>query len=682
MPLVGDEKRNVDLARKRELAESVREIGPPPAVVDQDRRDSCKFDFRKFLLTYNPTAFELKFSPDHERLLTMVERVVLEGGQIVIAMPRGSGKTTIMQRAEIWAALYGHRRFPMLLCADDGKFKLLLRGIKTILEANQLLLEDFPEVCHPIRSLERIANRANFQMCQGVPTLMRWGTEQVVFPTTDWTKARGNAGIVIGGGGLVGAVRGAVYTGPDGEAIRPDAVLVDDPSTRKSAKSSSQNQERHEIISGDLMGLAGPGKRMSVMCACTVIYQGDLSERLLDNELSPDWEPLRVGMIKSWPSNMKLWERYDEIRRQELLNELEDGSALKFYRDNRPAMDEGSQVYWEDRITPGHDTAIQAAMTDYFRDPRAFLAEYQNQPEGMQQSEVEELSPLELVRRVGIHKRGECPAEVSTLTCHIDVQAKLLYWAVVGWSHDFAGYVIDYGTYPEQRRSYFKLMDVRRTLRSVSKGNDDSGALRAGIEVLVKDLAGRVFHRIDGAPMKIARGLIDARWRPEDVETGLQAAGVSNWMPAYGVGIGAKDAPIASWTKRKGAIRGHHAIVMKPDRRQLVGVFMDINYWKTQVHQGLYVPKQHSQAITLFKANPSQHQLFADHLCAETAQRVESRGRIVDEWKLPSAKPDNHWWDNLVGCAAAASLAGVRKESHAQQTKRRTVKKRVRKLAI
>ena len=48
-----------------------------------------------------------------------------------------------------------------------------------------------------------------------------------------------------------------------------------------------------------------------------------------------------------------------------------------------------------------------------------------------------------------------------------------------------------------------------------------------------------------------------------------------------------------------------------------------------------------------------------DHLTAEYRVRTEGRGRTVNEWKLPAHKPDNHWFDCVVGCAAAASMRGV-----------------------
>ena len=79
-------------------------------------------------------------------------------------MPRGSGKTTIKTRALIWAALNGHRRFPVLGTSDDGQFGRLMRGIKVLLEMNELLRQDFPEVVIPIRQLERVATKCVYQL--------------------------------------------------------------------------------------------------------------------------------------------------------------------------------------------------------------------------------------------------------------------------------------------------------------------------------------------------------------------------------------------------------------------------------------------------------------------------------------------------------------------------------------
>jgi len=63
--------------------------------------------------------------------------------------------------------------------------------------------------------------------------------------------------------------------------------------------------------------------------------------------------------------------------------------------------------------------------------------------------------------------------------------------------------------------------------------------------------------------------------------------------------------------------------------------------------------------LSIFGRKATPHRLFAEHLTAEYRVRTEGRGRAVDEWKLPAHKPDNHWFDCLVGCAAAASIQGI-----------------------
>ena len=88
-------------------------------------------------------------------------------------------------------------------------------------------------------------------------------------------------------------------------------------------------------------------------------------------------------------------------------------------------------------------------------------------------------------------------------------------------------------------------------------------------------------------------------------------------------------------------------------------VHIDTNYWKTFIHAHLAVMPGDKGCLSLFGSKPAEHRLFADHVTAEYRVRTEGRGRKVDEWKLPPAKPDNHWLDCLVGSAVAASMLGV-----------------------
>jgi phage terminase large subunit GpA-like protein len=86
---------------------------------------------------------------------------------------------------------------------------------------------------------------------------------------------------------------------------------------------------------------------------------------------------------------------------------------------------------------------------------------------------------------------------------------------------------------------------------------------------------------------------------------------------------------------------------------------IDTNYWKSFVHERLRTAMGDAGCLSMFGRKAVQHRLFAEHLTAEYRVRTEGRGRTVDEWKVPAHRPDNHWFDCVVGCAAAASMQGV-----------------------
>ena len=97
-------------------------------------------------------------------------------------------------------------------------------------------------------------------------------------------------------------------------------------------------------------------------------------------------------------------------------------------------------------------------------------------------------------------------------------------------------------------------------------------------------------------------------------------------------------------------------------------VAFDANSWKTFIHAGLATIAGDHGALTLFgkkslqgSCGPEQHRLFAEHVAdSETYVITQGQGRMVHEWRPKPSKPDNHWFDCLVGCAVAASMAGVK----------------------
>lgn len=677
------EKRKIDQRHRAQIwtrEHSVREIATKHTteIKNPDRRESCARDLKKWLLTYTPEPFDWGFSKDHDRLLSLVQEVVLESGCSVIAMPRGSGKTTILQRALVWSAINGHRKFPVIGTASQSAFVRVISGIKTILETNELLLEDYPEVIYPIRALEGVTVRANYQLWESKPTYIKWGTDEVQFATTPYSIERGNAGVIMAGGGITGALRGMMKTLPDGTSVRPDLLLVDDPQTRMSAKSHSQTTEREDILNGDLLGLAGGKRKIAAFCTCTVIYENDLAERLLDNKRSINWSPLRVPTFYQFPTNMKLWEEYDNLRRQELLNELEEGSATKFYVEHREKLDEGCVHYWPDRCEESCVSAVQTAMNEYFDKPsHVFASEYQNQPEA-HEDDMPRLMPNELAARGNGYERGEVPISCDTVTVHIDVQQNILFWAAVAWNRDtFGGYVIDYDTWPKRNRRYFTLKQIKYGLEDLYPEVDESGRLQSAVIDCVKHV-NREWRRGDtGASVATSRILVDGGWRIESIEAGVKRCGAANVAVAIGRGIKATQQPMQYWAKREGETKGNHWVSRAIRHGRPIFMF-DANYWKTQVHQGLLLDKNHGQAISFFEEPASFHQMFAEHCCAENATKVSANGRVVAEWQITGSTKDNHFFDNLVGAMAGASYLGISKPNEhrtpAPRRRRRGIK--------
>jgi hypothetical protein len=263
--------------RERKRSTSGRDIGNIPPVTDQARKDDCRRDLRRYLESYHPQSFPLAWSDDHLRLITKIQTAVLIGGRQALAMPRGSGKTTICTLAAMWAINYGHHRYVMLLQANADKAADILSTVQLEYETNPLLAEDFPEICHPIAALERIAQRARGQTHHGDPTHIVWAGEKLVFPTIPGSES---SGAVLCVAGLQEAVRGALFFHPAlQQRIRPSLAIVDDPQTRMSAKSEEECNTREQIIRADLIGMAGPGKPFAALMPCTVIQPGDVASR-------------------------------------------------------------------------------------------------------------------------------------------------------------------------------------------------------------------------------------------------------------------------------------------------------------------------------------------------------------------------------------------------------------------
>ena len=665
-------------ARNVALALAGRDIGELPRPIDIDRRRLASRDFRVFCDAYFPQTFSLPWSPDHLKVIAKIEQAVLQGGLFALAMPRGAGKTSCAETACIWAMLNGHREFVALIGSDEGHASDMLESIKMELEGNELLLADFPEVVFPIQRLDGIANRCNGQLYNGERTHIGWTAKEIVLPTMrpkGWIEdpqlqplVRDSglslaSGAVIKVAGITGRIRGMKFKRADGRAVRPSLVVLDDPQTDESARSLSQCEHRESILAGAVLGLAGPGKKISGIMPCTVIRPQDMADNILNRDLHPEWNGERTKLVYSFPTNETLWTRYAQIRAEGLRAEDGGRGATEFYRQHRDAMDAGAHVAWPERFNHDELSAIQHAMNLRLQDEAAFYAEYQNEPLPEATHDTDELTAEQIANKVNRFPRGIIPNAAVQLSAFIDVQASLLFYVVVAWEQDFTGYVIDYGSFPDQKRPYFTLRDARHTLSTLTPSSGLEGSIYAGLERLTIQLLGREWALDGRGGMRIGKCLIDANWGSSTdlvYQFCRQSAHAGIVVPSHGRFVGASSQPFSEYKRRPGDRIGFNWRVPNiQGKRALRHVVFDSNFWKSFVVARLRVGMGDRGCLSLFGDRADPHRLLAEHLTAEYRVKTEARGRVVDEWKQRPERPDNHWFDGLVGCAVGGSMLGV-----------------------
>jgi len=650
--------------RSKKASTSGRDIGPLPPIRDPERRAEAFKSLAFMCLTYFRAQFTLAFSEDHLKYCRKIDATLNLGGTIAQGMPRGGGKTTIAEVGAIKGAVFGIRRFEFLIAADGDKAGDILTSIKVELETNDLLLDDFPEVCFPIRCLEGIAQRATGQLYQGERTDLKWHADHIVLPTIAGSPA---SGVIVKTKGITGGIRGAKHKLRDGTSLRPDFVLIDDPQTRESAMSDQQCKDRLAIITNDVLGLAGPDKAIAAVAAVTVIRPGDVADELLDQELHPEWQGDRAKLVYRWPEDTEHWEAYAEMRREDQRVYQGDDRARAFercnayYAEHRAAMDAGAVVAWPERFNSDELSAIQHAMNLRIdRGDDYVAAEMQNEPRVEESAESPLLTIEEVLVRANNRGRGEVPVGCEVITAFCDLQGECLIWLVAAFRPDFTPYILDVGTTPEQRVKHWTKATLTKKLADIVPVGGKEARWYGGLEAFGTQVLGRAWVRDDGMEMRIKRCLVDMsdgdttntvfKWAKETPFAAIVT-------PSQGVGVTADSVPISQY-KRKERERIGEEWILGPNQRGLLFVRFDANYWKTQAENRIRTPKGDTGALTVF-GKESDHRLLAAHFTSELRTRTTGRNRAVDVWKQKPSRPDNDLWDGAVGALVAASMEGV-----------------------
>lgn len=657
-------RRKARRNQARQRINEQNELSPLQKVHNRRRKNSCRRDLQRFCEKYLPGIFCDPWSDHHKEAITRIEAVVLNNELFAFAMPRGFGKTALCLAACLWAILYGHVKWICMAAATGPMALTLLADVKRLLMESPELFEDFPEACFPMLMSEDKGIKAANLRWKGEIAGMSCNTTKLVLPNIPGAECA-NAIITVTGitGGGIRGQRMVLTDESTGKMIiqRPDCFLVDDPQTYVSAHSNAEIKKRLGILGSDIKKLSRQGRSMSGFVPVTVISPGDMADQLLDPEKFPEYHGKRTKLLETFPDRMDLWEQYDDIRRIELAGGG-DGKTetTTFYVENQKAMDEGAEVAWP-YLDVEFSTVLQYCMHRFLEDPASFYAEDQNEPQSELGDTESQLTRDEIARRTNAYRKGVVPAGADIVTGHIDVQLHCLFYAIVAWRSDGTGYTLEYGTFPRQRQKHFEYKKISRTLAKEFPGLSKEARIRKAVSTLVDDLCGRRWEGDDGTDHTIKRLLIDGNWQADEIYQECresQYRGVV--MPARGKFVGAGTEELNEHQKREAGKRlGLHWRVQKSNRIPIKFCTFDSNYWKTWIHNRYATDPKERGALTLYDAPPRSHATFAAHQVAEYSVKTEGRGRVVYEWKQRPDRPDNHWFDNMVGAAVAASIEGV-----------------------
>jgi len=636
-----------DATFKREMRKDAAGLNyPTHDNSDMERIELCREDLPLFLKSYFPHSYTRPFSDDQLIAIGKIQQSILHGGTFSLAMPRGTGKTTIVTGAIIWALCYAHRRFIPVIGSDGPHGKQILNDIKIEYETNDHLAQDFPEICGPVKALEGRAQRSASQHIDNERTHIQWRADEIALPTV---KGFPQGGSVVVALGITGAIRGLKRKTASGEDLRPDFVVLDDPQTFESAQTPEQVKKREKIIKGDILGLSGHDKQIAAVMPCTVIKRDDLADKFLSHTEHPEWQGHRTKMVYEWPAeHTDMWlGTYQKMWKEEMCDSGTCVNATEYYEANREKMDAGSKVADPHLYAVDEISALQHAYHALFRlGDYAFAAECQNDPE-QAETALFEISPELVASRVNGMARLHLPVESNFLTGFIDINYRDsgLHYAVTGVANDLTGWIANYGRYPDKGALWSNKGDA--------SGSADQ-AIYDALFKLVPLLFNSTYMR-GGKQVRPDIILVDAGYKTAIVYRCVNELRSQGYNVVASMGVSATKfrAPAASRLIGK---MGDNLFLGKTMEGRVL-MRHNADYWRVNVQRAFLLEAGSPGSISLYKG--SSHEYIADHICAERLLEFR-RGDISDyyNWFMqPGAK--NDLLDCVVGAMVAAGGLGA-----------------------
>ena len=290
--------------------------------------------YEYFVNTYFPHYIRSPEKSDlHRFLFRRLPEIVEspEGENEAVGAPRGEGKSTqVTQLFTLWCIVTGRKHYCVIVMDSIDQAYPMLEAIKAELEFNPRLKTDFADVCGQGRV---------------------WQAGTIV--TANDIKVQ-----VAGSGKKLRGLRHGPY--------RPDLTILDDIENDEQVRNPEQRDKLNAWLTKTVLPLGGVGQKYDVIYIGTILHYDSVLNRTLNN---PFWKGIKFKAMLKWPDRMDLWDRWEELYRNE--GEL---VADAFYQTNKAEMERGAETSWAAR-------GVLALMKIRARDGHAaFDSEYQNDP--------------------------------------------------------------------------------------------------------------------------------------------------------------------------------------------------------------------------------------------------------------------------------------------------------------
>lgn len=311
--------------------------------------DLLYFAYEYFSDRYNPENennlipgnYGLDSAPDfHRELCGILDSLNVDIKQkICWSVPRGHAKSAYLSNIlPVHQIVYKKRHYILIVSETEGMSRKFVEWVADQLKFNQKLREDFGVMLHE----NKMANEQD---------------NQEGFVTTNNTRVQ-SASI---GKQLRGARHGA---------YRPDLLILDDLESSKNTNTKELREKNLHWFNSVIMPI-GDITRTSFVYMGTLVHGQGLLPAVLSRS---DFKSKIYSAIVSEPDNPELWEKLEEILRDQENPDREHDAEVLYY-NNKEQMDAGTKTLWNDRFTYFELMKIKVNVGS-----RAFGSEYLNRP--------------------------------------------------------------------------------------------------------------------------------------------------------------------------------------------------------------------------------------------------------------------------------------------------------------